>query len=156
MIDAATRRLVRERAGYRCEYCGMPQAQQSFPFFHVDHIIPQQYGGTDEPGNLALSCYHCKLHKGSNLTGIDPETGAVVVLFHSRRDVWATHFALHDALMVGLASTGRTTVHVLHMNAADRVQLRKELQEEPPSQPTRPKAVFVGVSFPHIHRTENP
>lgn len=133
MIDAATRRLVRERAGYRCEYCRMPQAQQSFPFFHVDHFIPQQHGGTDEPSNLALSCYHCNLHKGSNLTGIDPETGAVVVLFHPRRDVWETHFALRDALMVGLTSTGRTTVRVLHMNAADRVQLRKELQEQPPS-----------------------
>ena len=134
MIDAATRRLVRERAGYRCEYCGMPQAQQSFPFFHVDHSIPQQHGGTDEPSDLALSCNHCNLHKGSNLTGIDPETGAVVVLFHPRRDVWETHFALRDALMVGLTPTGRTTVRVLHMNAADRVQLRKELQEEPPSQ----------------------
>ena len=58
MIDAATRRLVRERAGHRCEYCGMLQAQQSFPFFHVDHIIALQHGGTDEPDNLALSCYH--------------------------------------------------------------------------------------------------
>jgi hypothetical protein len=134
MIDTATRRLVRERAGHRCEYCGMPQAQQSFPFFHVDHIIPQQHDGTDEPDNLALSCYHCNLHKGSNLTGIDPETGAVGVLFHPRRDVWKTHFARRDALMIRLASTGRTTVRVLHMNAADRVQLRKELHAEPPSQ----------------------
>ena len=58
----------------------------------------------------------------------------MVVLFHPRRDVWETHFALRDALMVGLAPTGRTTVRVLHMNAADRVQLRKVLQEEPPSQ----------------------
>jgi len=24
MIDAATRRLVRERAGHRCEYCHIP------------------------------------------------------------------------------------------------------------------------------------
>jgi hypothetical protein len=37
--QAKARRLVRERAGDRCEYCGMRQAQQSFPFFHVDHII---------------------------------------------------------------------------------------------------------------------
>jgi hypothetical protein len=135
MIDAATRRLVRERAGHRCEYCGMRQAQQSFPFFHVDHIMAQQHGGTDELNNLALSCYHCNLHKGSNLTGIDPETGAVVVLFHPRRDMWETHFVLRDALMVGLTPIGRATVRVLHMNAADRVQLRQELQEGPPVQP---------------------
>ena len=105
----------------------MSQAQQSLPFFHIDHIILQQHGGTDELGNLALSCYHCNLHKGSNLTGIDPETGVVVVLFHPRRDMWETHFARRDALMVGLTPTGHTTVRVLHMNAADRVQLRKEL-----------------------------
>lgn len=135
MIDAATRRLVRERAGNRCEYCGMPQAQQSFPFFHVDHIIALQHGGTDDPDNLALSCYHCNLHKGSNLTGIDPETGAVEVLFHPRRDVWEAHFARRDALMIGLTPTGRTTVRVLNMNAADRVQLRRELQDDPPVPP---------------------
>ena len=127
MNDAATRRFVRERASHRCEYCGIRQAQQSFPFFHVDHIIPQQHGGTDDPANLALSCYHCNLHKGSNLTGIHPETGAVVVLFHPRRDVWEAHFALRGTLMVGLTPTGRTTVWVLQMNAADRVQLRLEV-----------------------------
>jgi HNH endonuclease len=135
MIDAATRRLVRERAGHRCEYCGVLQAQQSFPFFHVDHIIALQHGGTDDPANLALSCYHCNLHKGANLTGIDPETGAVTVLFHPRREVWETHFALRDARMVGLTPTGRTTVRVLDMNAADRMQLRRALQEEPPVPP---------------------
>jgi len=135
MIDAATRRLVRERAGHRCEYCGITQAQQSFPFFHIDHIIALQHGGTDAPDNLALSCYHCNLHKGVNLTGLDPQTGALVALFHPRRDVWDTHFALRDALIVGLTSTGRTTVRVLNMNAADRVQVRRELQDAPPVQP---------------------
>ena len=79
MIDAATRRLVRERGGSRCEYCGLSQAQQSFPDFHIDHSIAQQHCGTDDPANLALSCYHRNLHKGSNLTGLDPETGALVV-----------------------------------------------------------------------------
>lgn len=136
MIDTATRRLVRERAGNRCEYCGMLQAQQSFPFFHVDHIIAQQHGGTDAPDNLALSCYHCNLHKGSNLTGIDPESNTIMPLFHPRRDVWATHFALRDALIIGLTATGRTTVRVLNMNAADRVQVRRELHDDDPGRAT--------------------
>jgi hypothetical protein len=77
----------------------------------------------------------CNLHKGSNLTGIDPETGALVALFHPRRAIWAAHFVLRDALMVGVTPTGRTTVRVLNMNAADRVQLRRELQVDPPVQP---------------------
>jgi len=135
MIDAATRRFVRERAGHRCEYCGLAQAQQSFPFFHVDHIIALQHGGTDDPDNLALSCYHCNLHKGPNLTGIDPQSAALVALFHPRRDVWGVHFVLRDALIVGLTPTGRATARVLDMNAADRVELRRTLQDEPPLQP---------------------
>lgn len=135
MISPATRRLVRERAGNRCEYCGMGQAQQSFPFFHVDHIIALQHGGTDDPANLALSCYHCNLHKGANLTGIDPETDAIVPLFHPRREVWETHFVLQETLMIGLTPTGRATVRVLNMNAADRVQVRRELRDEPQEPP---------------------
>jgi hypothetical protein len=131
MIDAATRRLVRERAGHRCEYCGLLQAQQSFPFFHIDHIVSQQHGGTDDLANLALACYHCNLHKGPNLTGLDPQTGALTPLFHPRRDRWEDHFVLREAMIVGVTAMGRTTVQVLAMNAADRVQLRRELQDEP-------------------------
>ena len=58
MIDAATRRLVRERAGGRCAYRGILQAHMSFPAFHIDHIIPKQHGGSEEPSNLALVSVH--------------------------------------------------------------------------------------------------
>jgi hypothetical protein len=37
--------------------------------FHVEHIIPQQHGGITSEENLALSCPHCNMHKGPNLTG---------------------------------------------------------------------------------------
>lgn len=135
MIDATTRRLVRERAGDRCEYCGLAQAQQPFASFHIDHIIARQHGGTDSPENLALSCYHCNVHKGTNLTGIDPESETITRLFHPRHEAWDTHFALRDALVVGLTPTGRTTVRVLEMNATDRVQLRRAVKDEPPPLP---------------------
>ncbi len=36
-----------------------------------------------------------------HLTGIDPETGEIGLLFHPRRDVWTIHFALREAMMVG-------------------------------------------------------
>ena len=58
MIDAVMRCLVRERAGGRCAYCGILQAHMSFPAFHIDYIIPTQHGGSEEPSNLALACYH--------------------------------------------------------------------------------------------------
>jgi hypothetical protein len=124
MIDAATRRLVRERAGNRCEYCGLFQADLTFAAFHIEHIIARKHSGSDDPDNLALACYHCNWHKGTNLTGIDPETNAIVPLFHPRRDVWHEHFTMREMLIVGLTPTGRTTVRVLNMNAVDHVQLR--------------------------------
>jgi predicted restriction endonuclease len=106
-MDAALRSFVRERAGNRCEYCGILQAHIGFAAFHIDHIIPRQHGGTGDPGNLALACYHCNLHKGPNLTGIDPDTGVIVQLFHPRQDTWHMHFALQEVTIVGLTPTGR-------------------------------------------------
>jgi hypothetical protein len=27
--------------------------------FHVEHIVPRQHGGTDDPNGLALACDRC-------------------------------------------------------------------------------------------------
>ena len=91
MISSALRKLVKERAGDRCEYCGLHQ-DHSVMSFHVEHIIPRQHGGASVSENLALACPGCNLHKGPNLTGIDPDTGEVSRLFHPRQDVWQEHF----------------------------------------------------------------
>ncbi|PCJ13055.1 MAG: hypothetical protein COB10_06210 [Planctomycetota bacterium] len=48
----------------------------------VEHIRPKKHGGADDEANLALACIHCNSHKGSNLTGIDPQTEEIVELFH--------------------------------------------------------------------------
>jgi hypothetical protein len=129
-MDESLRRWVRDRAGNRCEYCGLLQQQAPFASFHIDHVIPRQHGGTDDPSNLALACFRCNLHKGPNLTGIDPVTGTVVRLFNPRQDIWSAHFALHDVQIIGLTPIGRATVHVLNMNAADRIQLRAKLKAQ--------------------------
>jgi len=68
------------------------------------------HGGTDEPENLALACYHCNLHKGPNLTGIDPETNRITPLFHPRRESWIDHFSFQSVYLIGLTPTGRATV----------------------------------------------
>jgi predicted restriction endonuclease len=56
-MDVATRKLVKERAGHRCEYCGISQSALPLSTFHVEHIIAKQHGGSDDPNNLALSCH---------------------------------------------------------------------------------------------------
>ena len=123
-MDAATRQLVRKRAGDRCEYCGIRQDESPFAALHIEHIIPRKHGGTDAPNNLALACVDCNLHKGSNVAGYDPLTGALTELFHPRRDVWTHHFARSGAIIVGRTATGRTSVDVLQLNSEEHVRRR--------------------------------
>jgi HNH endonuclease len=125
-MDAGTRRFVRERAGERCEYCRLHQNNSEL-LHHIEHVIARQHGGSDDIDNLALACHRCNLHKGPNLSGIDPLAGRVQNLFHPRRDQWPEHFALHGAHIEGLTPTGRATVEVLVLNDARRLELRQEL-----------------------------
>jgi 5-methylcytosine-specific restriction endonuclease McrA len=123
-MEARLRLLVRHRAAGRCEYCGLAQQQEPLPF-HVEHITPRQHEGADTPENLALSCHHCNLHKGPNLSGFDPQTGQLTRLFHPRLDAWNDHLLCRDGEILGLTAIGRTTVKLLRMNEDGRLQLRK-------------------------------
>jgi hypothetical protein len=127
-MDSNLRSSVRARAENRCEYCQLHQDDAPFARFHVEHIIPRQHGGSDEPENLALACHRCNLKKGPNLTGIDATTGEIAPLYHPRRQKWAEHLRFDDAYIVGLTATGRVTVQVLDMNATGRVELRRALR----------------------------
>jgi HNH endonuclease len=119
-MDASTRELVWSRAGQRCEYCRIHQEDEPFYRLHVDHIVAKQ-------DNLALACHHDNNHKGSNLSGIDPETGKVKRLFHPRCQRWSRHFRFEGPFIVGRTQCGRATVAVLSLNASDRLELRAEL-----------------------------
>jgi len=85
VIDGEVRELVRRRANNRCEYCLLQQAYSDLTH-HVEHIVAKSHGGSDDLGNLALSCQRCNLRKGPNLTGIDPVTSQATSLFHPRPD----------------------------------------------------------------------
>ena len=126
-MDAATRRLVRQRAQGRCEYCRLPQAAQPFVTFHVEHILPRSRGGQTVESNLALSCPNCNLHKSARLAAIDPETGAEVPLFSPRTDAWQEHFTLSadHAHIIGIIPIGRATVAALRFNNPEHVDARQ-------------------------------
>lgn len=123
-MKQATRTLVRERAGNRCEYCQLHQDDSPLAVLHIEHIIPRKHGGSDDAENLALACIDCNLHKGSNLAGIDPETNEVTELFHPRRHRWADHFEWAGIYVIGTTDVGRTTVRVLNINGDDQLALR--------------------------------
>jgi hypothetical protein len=125
-MDAATAQLVRQRAAHRCEYCRLSEEYSALRF-HIEHIIAKQHGGTDDLDNLALACPECNYQKGTNLTGVDPDTGKVTPLFHPRRDYWEESFARVGARIVGKTAKGRTTVWLLEMNTGDRLRWRELL-----------------------------
>jgi hypothetical protein len=125
-MDAATREFVRRQAENRCEYCRLRQEHTDLTH-HIEHVIARQHGGSDVIGNLALACQRCNLHKGPNLTGIDPLTGGTAALFHPRRDQWSDHLEFDGVRLRGLTAVGRATVALLAMNDARRIELRSEI-----------------------------
>jgi hypothetical protein len=125
-MDPGLRELVRERAGFRCEYCRLPEVFALNPF-HLDHVIPIFHRGSDGAENRALCCAPCNARKGTNLAGIDPDTGLLCELFNPRRQIWSEHFVMADGQIYGATPIGRTTVWVCDMNEPDRLRLRREL-----------------------------
>lgn len=124
-LPDALRWQVIERAGNRCEYCGLSQEGQE-AVFHVDHIHPVKLAGQTELENLALACVSCSLRKGARVSAEDPVGGDFVPLFHPRRDRWNLHFRWQQAEVVGITATGRATVTSLAMNRPIAVSIRRE------------------------------
>lgn len=79
--------------GGRCFYCGGPiGAKATF-----DHLIPQAYGGADEPANVVLAHRRCNQRKADRL----PSPEELDRFFQERRGsrlgIWPPLRALHDA-----------------------------------------------------------
>lgn len=122
-VPTALRREVIERAGNRCEYCLLPAEVVFFPH-EVDHVVAEKHSGATEINNLALACWRCNRHKGSDLTSFDPQTRQLSPLFNPRTQAWAEHFAYERERIIGLTPEGRTTVNLLRLNSEDRLTER--------------------------------
>jgi hypothetical protein len=125
-MAASLRSQIRKRAGDRCEYCRLPQACTILPH-EVDHIRSGKLRGPTNLENTAWCCGPCNRAKGPLAAGFDPLTDKQVRLFHPRKDQWSTHFAWDGATLVGKTPIGRTTIDVLRINDADRVEHRRLL-----------------------------
>jgi hypothetical protein len=69
----------------------------------------------------------CNRHKGSKISGIDPQGNARVELFNPRTQVWDEHFrwSLDGAQIVGLTPVGRATVAALQLNNELAAEVRR-------------------------------
>jgi len=117
-IPVEVERRVREAARNRCGYCLSPQ-HLVMARLEIEHVLPVARGGTSAESNLWLSCPLCNRAKADRVAAADPETGAVVPLFHPRHQPWADHFAwTADGLrIVGRTPTGRATVAALRLDS---------------------------------------
>ena len=92
-------------------------------------MVPRCHGGSDAIDNLALACRRCNLHKGPNLSGVDPDTGSTIRLFNPRIDDWTENFlSQEDGTIQGLTAIGRATARVLAMNTDRRIKLRRAIR----------------------------
>jgi hypothetical protein len=117
-VNETSKKLVRERAKFLCEYCHSLE-EASAALFAIDHIIPQSLpGSSDDPDNLALACQRCNGYRYNFTTGIDPETGDIIPIFNPRKQKWSDYFLWSaDGLkIIGITATGRATCNRLDLN----------------------------------------
>ena len=130
-VPAVLRSAVIERAGGRCEYCHKPQI--SFFPHEVDHVVALKHGSATTLENLAFACFQCNRYKGSDLSSIDPHTGAITPLFNPRTQLWTEHFRFDGAIITPLTPEGRATVFLLRLNDLERTQERAALKVGDPN-----------------------
>jgi hypothetical protein len=127
-ISSQKRQEVFERAENCCEYCLLPKS--ALPMSHeIDHILARKHGGGNEFDNLALACFYCNHHKGSDISSIDWETNKLVRLFNPRTEIWSENFVFENGLIVPLTAEARVTVKILRLNDETRIEERRELFE---------------------------
>jgi HNH endonuclease len=134
-MEETLAQTVKLRARSLCEYCLLPQKYR--PLAHqFDHIIAVKHRERTTTADLAMACFACNLHQGTNLSGVDPQTRKVVRLFDPRRQNWKRHFRWQGAQLVGKTQCGRATVRTLRIDLPIRVAFRQSLidiGEFPPS-----------------------
>lgn len=111
--------LVRERANFACEYCGVCETDAGATLT-VDHFQPVSRGGNDEPANLVYACPRCNDHKGAWWS-----PGSSRSLWNPRQGPASEHLLkLADGRLIGLTPTGIVTIKLLRLNRPELIAHR--------------------------------
>ena len=86
-ISPRSRFEVLKRDLFTCRYCGRTSPSV---VLEVDHIVPVSNGGSNDPINLATSCWDCNRGKAhiplsEVMTGEDPHDRAILILERERQ-----------------------------------------------------------------------
>lgn len=119
-LSEADKQIVRERANFSCEYCGVSE-QNAGGELTFDHFRPQSKGGDDELENLVYCCVRCNLYKSDFWVELPYETR----LFNPRLESAATHFwQAENGLLFALTEKGELSIRVLKLNRPQLISYR--------------------------------
>ena len=125
-IGAQNRQIVRERADFACEYCGVSEADSGGELT-VDHYQPQSAMGGDDLENLVYACFRCNLYKGDYWNESEPQRR----IFNPRLESRTEHFLLSpNGALYALTKTAEFTIEHLKLNRAPLVTYRRKLIEQ--------------------------
>lgn len=111
-VSDVAREVVRQRAQYACEYCGLREQDVSGRLT-IDHFRPLSKGGNDDIENLIYSCIWCNQRK------LDYWADAIDSrrLWNPRQDDRVEHFLLlHNGLLQPLTQVGNFSIQRLQLN----------------------------------------
>ena len=119
-----------------CAYCLTANALMPITF-ECEHIIPRSAGGKTGFENLCLACPMYNRYKSNRQKVPDPQTQAIVSLYHPHLQLWIEHFAWNESYteIIGLTAVGRATIFVLKMNRSELMRVRRmwvKMGEHPP------------------------
>jgi len=119
-VPDATFDLVRTRADYACEYCGVTESDTR-GLLNIDHYRPTSHDGDDDPANLVYACFRCNLYEAD----FWPEESDARPIWNPHHEPASEHlFELDDGRILALTEIGRETVRRLRLNRAPLVDAR--------------------------------
>lgn len=119
-ISADTRRLVRDRAHFACEFCTVTETDTGGELT-IDHFHPKARGGTDDSENLLYCCMRCNLYKADYW----PLHTDEFPLWNPRQEAMAVHLLiLTDGSLYPTTPVGEFTIARLRLNRPPLVAYR--------------------------------
>jgi hypothetical protein len=119
-LSNRTKQIVRERANFSCEYCGVSE-QNAGGELTIDHFRPQAEGGGDELENLVYCCSRCNLYKSD--FWVEPPHG----LWNPRLELSVTHFwQTESGNLLALTEKGELAIRILHLNRPQLIAYRNQ------------------------------
>jgi hypothetical protein len=127
-LGAETRLLVRQRANFACEYCGVSETDSGGELT-IDLFQPQIEGGSNDLANLLYCCNRCNQYKSDYW----PHKPDDPFLWNPRKDPRESHLLpLAEGLLYPITPVGAFTLKRLRLNRPPLIasRLRRQYQAE--------------------------